>query len=91
MTKLSPKYSKDPNLLTREARCEVEDVERAEKELIGSTECEQNWSHVVEPHDGIGREISDLVGGISCLKRGVHLDPVTGDVQGYQELEHKQV
>ena len=31
------------------------------------------------------------MGGVSLLEGGVHLDPVTGDVQCYQELEQEEV
>ena len=78
-------------MLTREAWSEVENVEWAEKELIASTEGKENRSHVVEPHDGVRGEVGDLVGGVSQLEGGVHLDPVTGDVQCYQELEQEEV
>ena len=76
---------------TREARSEVKHVEGAEKQFICRTKHKQNRSHVVEPHDRVGSEVGNLVRCLSMLQRGVHLYPVTGYVQSYQQLEQEEV
>ena len=77
--------------LTLRSWSEVGNVERREEQLIGSTECEQNGSHVVESHEGVGREVSDLVRRIPLDEGGVHLYPVAGYVQGHHQLEQEEV
>ena len=69
----------------------MEHVEWDEKDFIPDAKNSENTWCVVEPHDGVRGEVGDLVGGVSPLEGGVHLDPVTGDVQCYQELEQEEV
>ena len=69
----------------------MKDIECAEKQLVSCAEREQDGPHVVVPHDRIGREICDFVRALSLQEGGVHLDPVAGDVQGYQDLEGEEV
>lgn len=69
----------------------MEDVEWGKEELVGTTEREENGTHVVKPHQGVGWEIRHFVRRISLKERGVHLNPVAGDVESYQELKYEEV
>ena len=69
----------------------MKNIQGRKEELISSTEREQYRTHVVESHQGVGGEVSDLVGGLSLRERRVHLDPVAGDVKCYQHLEEEEV
>ena len=53
--------------LTRETSSEVENIKREEEELVGSTECKEDWPHVVEPHNRVGSKVSDLVRSLTML------------------------
>lgn len=49
------------------------------------------YPHVVEPHDRVGGEVSDLMAGLTVNERAVHLNPMTTDVQDYKQLEPEHV
>ena len=47
--------------LTLKSWIEVANVQRSKKKFIGSTEDEQDRIRIIQPHDGIGRKVGNLV------------------------------
>ena len=77
--------------LTNKVRRKIEHVDGDEKSLMSDAKHTQHTRSIVEPHDRVGSEVGNLVRCLSVLQRGVHLYPVTGYVQSYQQLEQEEV
>lgn len=70
----------------------MEEEEEAEEELVPGAHDKQNrLGGVVDPEDGVPREVDALMTGGACYCRAVQVQPVAGDVHTHAELEEEDV